>query len=269
MPLRTRGKPGNHHDQTPSAHLVTLPGTLRLSLCGPWKQHESGKLCRQEVLWDDITATGTTIENGGFESAIDKHPDHWEAAYYPPPIDWPRKMATPRSGEQVGVSWHNRMLSQNIPVESGKPVTLTLTLTLHARAATLPGFAPPKRLGNDTPAHRACARLKRGVNLGNCWEAPPRYRWGIRFTPEDIGRIAAEGFDHIRVPVAWHHYLKPGDDGGFAIDPQLLNEPHGKATTGLMNEVHDKALQFVRKTNPQRIVVITPTFRSAIFESQP
>ena len=33
--------------------------------------------------------------------------------------------------------------------------------------------------------------------------------WGVKFTTEDIDRIAAEGFDHIRVPVAWHFHLKP------------------------------------------------------------
>ena len=61
------------------------------------------------------------------------------------------------------------------------------------------------------------------MNLGNGWEAPPDNTWGVHFTTEDIDRIAAEGFDHIRVPVAWHFYLKP-DGHGMEIDPALLAE---------------------------------------------
>jgi endoglucanase len=89
---------------------------------------------------------------------------------------------------------------------------------LHARAATVPGFKKPRSLGQDTPAHVACARLKRGVNLGNHWEAPPG-GWGTRYDVNDIDLIAAEGFDHIRIPVAWHYHLEGG-----VIKPALLSE---------------------------------------------
>jgi endoglucanase len=61
------------------------------------------------------------------------------------------------------------------------------------------------------------------VNLGNCWDAPPPDSWGIRYTTEDIDRIAAEGFDHIRVPVAWTHNLK-SVDGGYEVDPAILTD---------------------------------------------
>jgi endoglucanase len=121
------------------------------------------------------------------------------------------------TGKHLAASWHNRPLSQTLQVKAGQKVTLTL----HAQAASPPDFTPPKRLTNDTPAHRATARLKRGVNLANCWEAPPPYSWGIRFTHADIDRIAAEGFDHIRIPVAWHFHLKPGNHG-LVISPTLL-----------------------------------------------
>jgi endoglucanase len=96
-------------------------------------------------------------------------------------------------------------LVQEIPVEKGR----TVRLRMLARAATPPGFRVPKNLGRDTPAHRACARLKRGVNLGNCWESSPGSPT-VDFTPADIDRIAREGFDHIRVPVSWQFWLKDG-----------------------------------------------------------
>ncbi|MCX6867494.1 MAG: cellulase family glycosylhydrolase, partial [Verrucomicrobia bacterium] len=122
---------------------------------------------------------------------------------------------------------------QTLQVKAGQVVTLKL----HAKAATPPGFTPPKRLGNDTPAHRAMAQLKRGVNLGNGWEAPPNNSWGVHFTTEDIDRIAAEGFDHIRVPVAWHFYLKPGTNG-LDISPSLLAELEPVLRRALDKKLH-------------------------------
>ncbi|RYD85572.1 MAG: glycoside hydrolase family 5 protein, partial [Sphingomonadales bacterium] len=129
--------------------------------------------------------------------------------------EWPLADAAPRAGKFLAASWQNRPLVQAVPVKKDREVTLTL----HARAATPPGFVEPKRLGSDTAAHRALAKIKRGVNLGNGWEAPPNNTWGARFTPEDIDRIADEGFDHIRVPVAWHYYL---GESGNEIDPALF-----------------------------------------------
>ena len=120
-----------------------------------------------------------------------------------------------------------------LKVKAGQNVTLKL----HAKAATLPGFVPPKRLGQDTPAHRALGEIKRGVNLGNCWDAPPPYSWGIRYTPDDIDRIAAEGFDHIRVPVAWHFNMKPGANG-LEIDPALLTDLEPVLRRALEKKLH-------------------------------
>ncbi|MGD7654770.1 MAG: glycoside hydrolase family 5 protein [Verrucomicrobiales bacterium] len=289
-------------------------GHIRLSLLGPWKPDGSGSLCRQEVLWDELTATGTTIRNGSFESQSADAPDHWQTQShsYPAPGAWPLDQREPLAGSHVAASWHNRMLHQDLPVTAGTPVTLTI----HARAATLPGFTAPKRLGNHTPAHRACVTLKRGVNLGNGWESPPGSQWGILFTPGDIDHIADEGFDHIRVPVAWHHYLQPGKNtidpellaglepvlrraldrnltilldwhhyDAFTADPashtgdfihgwqtiarhfadwpprlffELLNEPHDKATTAVMNTVHAQTIAAIRQSNPKRILLISP-----------
>ena len=137
------------------------------------------------------------------------------------------------AGKTVAATWHNRPLTQTLQVKAGQVVTLKL----HAKAATPPDFTPPKRLGNDTPAHRASARLKRGVNLGNGWEAPPDKSWGVHFTTADVDRIAAEGFDHIRVPVAWHYYLKPGSNG-MDISPTLLADLEPVLRRALDKKLH-------------------------------
>ncbi|RYD24602.1 MAG: hypothetical protein EOP87_25820, partial [Verrucomicrobiaceae bacterium] len=183
----------------------TADGTVDLVLNGPWEQETPGKSFRKEVLWDGISAEGTALANGGFEEGTVGIPDGWRLWYgdYPVADAWPRAGAVPMEGKGCAVAWQNRPLLQTLQLKAGQRVTLKL----HAKAVTLPGFVEPKRLGKDTPAHKAVASIKRGVNLGNCWEAPPPYSWGIHYTAEDIDRIADEGFDHIRVPVAWHHNL--------------------------------------------------------------
>lgn len=196
-------------------------GRVDLVLNGPWEEEKPGLMFRKEVLWDDLTATGTRLVNGSFESQKDGKPESWKPVFreYLAADTWPLAGAEPLHGKFLAATWQNRPLSQTLELKAGEKVTLKL----HAKAATLPGFVAPKRLGQDTPAHRAVATIKRGMNLGNCWDAPPPYTWGVRYTPEDIDRIAAEGFDHIRVPVAWTHHLKAGTSG-LEIDPALLTD---------------------------------------------
>lgn len=192
-------------------------GQVTLGLLGPWEADPSGTVLRKEVLWDNISATGTEITNGGFESQTADGPEAWKILFGAPlkPVAWPLD-GEPLEGKFLAAAWQNRPLGQSLTVKKDRPVTITL----HAHAATPPDFIAPKRLGQDTPAHRALAKIKRGVNLGNGWEAPPPYSWGVRFTPEDIDHIADGGFDHIRVPVAWHYHLKNGNE----IDPAFFAE---------------------------------------------
>ena len=45
----------------------TYDGPVELLFAGLWEQEKPGTIYRQEILWDDVTTTGTTISNGGFE----------------------------------------------------------------------------------------------------------------------------------------------------------------------------------------------------------
>lgn len=291
-------------------------GTVDLMLNGPWAADEGGQMPRQEILWDDIRAEGTEVVNGGFEAWEDNAPKGWTSPWKPylAPTEWPIAGPSTKEGKSVGASWINRPLVQNLVLKAGQKVTLRL----HARAATPPGFVAPVSPGNDTPAHKAAAAIKRGVNLGNGWEAPPPNGWGVKFTTEDIDRIANEGFDHIRVPVGWHFHLKE-KDGSYVIDPaflteiepvlrramerklhvmlnwhhfhdltqdpakhedrfirgwdsiarhfaswppalffELLNEPCDALTTEVANDIYQKTITSIRKSNPQRIIVASP-----------
>jgi endoglucanase len=291
-------------------------GTVDLVLNGPWVAEKDGVTPREEILWDEITAEGTELRNGGFEETAETTPASWKSPWAPyiAATEWPLAGAEAKAGKTVAATTSKRPLSQPLEVKAGRKVTIRL----HAKAALPPGITPPKRLGQDTPAHRALARLKRGVNLGNGWEAPPPNGWGVKFTTEDIDHIAAEGFDHIRVPVAWHFHLKP-KDGGMEIDPaflaeiepvlrralekklhvflnwhhfhdftndpaanldrfvagwetiadhfkswppglffELLNEPCDALTTEVANPIYQKTISAIRKTNPSRILVVSP-----------
>jgi len=195
-------------------------GTVELSLNGPWAAPENGAMPREEILWDNLSAEGTELRNGGFETRDGGRPAEWGSPWgsYPAADAWPLADSEALVGRHVAVTRCERPLVQTLNVKAGR----TVVLRVHAKAVAPPDFVVPKRLGQDTPAHRAMAAIKRGVNLGNGWEAPSPGSWGVRFTNEDIDHIAAEGFDHIRVPVAWHFHLKPTDDGRMRIDPALL-----------------------------------------------
>ena len=77
------------------------------------------------------------------------------------------------------------------------------------------GFREMRRIeGRSSPAHQAAKRFLRGANLANSLEAPPGQDWGGHYTPQDLRLIKNEGFDHVRIPVAWHHYTGPAPDSG-------------------------------------------------------
>ena len=291
--------------------------TVELALNGPWAAQENGAMPRQEILWDGLSAEGAELRNGGFEEISNGLPAGWQSPWapYPAADAWPLAKANPLAGTHLAASWCERPLTQSLQLTAGR----TVTLRLHAMAAAPPDFTPPKTLGPDTPAHRALAGLKRGMNLGNGWEHPPDSNWRLRFTTEDVDLIANEGFDHIRVPVAWHFHLKPKAGGGMAIDPallselepvlrraldrklhilldwhhfndltkdpaahtqrfiegweaiarhfqdwppglffELLNEPCDALTTEKANPIYQETIAAIRRTNPARILVVSP-----------
>lgn len=120
--------------------------------------------------------------------------------------------------------WQVREFHFRAPVgyngSSGNPAQLALNFGRRDRpqSVDVAGF----RLINlgqarpDGPSHPVLAGFRRGVNLGNILEyaeCPPS-----RQLPDtDFAAIRREGFDHVRIPVAWHHRNGPGPE--FTIDP--------------------------------------------------
>jgi endoglucanase len=194
-------------------------GTIELALLGPWAADKDGGIQRQEVLWDGLSADGTILTNSSYEQRDGDRPAHWSSPWapYPAPGDWPLTLKNPAEGKHFAATWHNRPLTQVLQVKKGK----TVNIRLKARAATPPSFVQPKVISKHSPAHRALSTLKRGVNFGNGWEADSS--WALKFTVADVDHVADEGFDHIRVPVAFHRHFQQ-TDSGMVLSPALLAE---------------------------------------------
>ena len=87
---------------------------------------------------------------------------------------------------------------------------LALLLLLALTATAQSNLPAMKRLtGRNTPAHLAAVGFMRGANIANYLEVPPGEGWVVPHTAADLKFIRAEGFDHIRLPVAWQHYTGP------------------------------------------------------------
>ena len=73
----------------------------------------------------------------------------------------------------------------------------------------------------DAKAHTPAAsfEMKRCVNMGNALEAPSGAPWGRLYSQEDYARIAAAGFDTVRIPVRWSDYTGPAPD--YRIHPDF------------------------------------------------
>jgi endoglucanase len=196
-----------HFAWTPASFRFTPAsnGTVSLTLRGPWEQSPGGPIYKQEVLWDACSAAGAKLTNGSFETVSGGLPNSWwrtygtDAAVDTGPVP-------PVEGTNCARVWHDGPLSCNLSVTGGVPVTLSF----FARAVFPAGFTDMTHVpGTSTPAHIAARKFMRGVNMGNCLEAPPGQDWGSHYTTNDFSNIRTQGFDHVRIPVGWNYYAGP------------------------------------------------------------
>ena len=89
---------------------------------------------------------------------------------------------------------------------------------------------------HHTPAYRAAKMFQRGVNLGDYLESSPRnFGRGVTVSAAEIAQIKREGFDHVRVPIGWHHYAGPAPD--FTLSPEIFNRVDFIVTNALANKL--------------------------------
>jgi endoglucanase len=295
-------------------------GTVTLTLMGPWEEASKGALYREEVLWDDIKADGAKLSGGGFESEPAGTNATWHKAGGA--IVDENRDAPAAEGSRYARTWHNQTLFAELHVASGRPVTIRL----QARAVRPTGLREMRRIeGRSSRGHVAAKHFLRGANLANSLEAPRGQDWGGHYSAQDLRLIKNEGFDHVRIPVAWHHYTGPGPayrikpeifsrvdelvDAGlgeklgvivnvhhfeeFTTNPQeqtarfeaiwtqladhyarspdglafeLLNEPKDAATTEVINPIFAETIRLIRRTNPNRTILLGPGKWNSISE---
>lgn len=201
-------------------------GTVTLTLMGPFEEASKGVIYRQEVLWDDVRAEGAALVDGSFESRTGDQPTGWQTGggtVVAQSTDTPAAQGT-----HYARTWHNQTLYTTFNVVGGQPVTIRLS----ARAVRIDDKGDMKRIaGRATPAHTAARHFLKGANLGNGLEAPPGQDWGGHYSPEDLRIMRAEGFDHVRIPVGWHHYTGPGPE--FRISPEIFARADELVNAGL------------------------------------
>ncbi len=126
-----------------------------------------------------------------------------------------------------------------------RPVLLGLLVSFYAVLAKAEpgtaGFTPenPPDLkpikSHQTPAYRAAARFQHGVNLGDYLEAWPRGSWNLTVAASEFAQMKKEGFDHVRVPIGWHHYAGPAPD--FTLSPDIFSKVDFCVTNALENKL--------------------------------
>jgi endoglucanase len=190
-------------------------GTVTLTLMGPWEEASKGVNYREEVLWDEIKAEGASISGGGFEASGRGPSAPWQSGGGT--IVRQTTDAPAVAGSHYARTWHNQTLFIRFDVTSGRAVTISL----FARAARPAGFREMRRIeGRSSAAHQAAKRFLRGANLANSLEAPPGQDWGGHYSASDLHLIKNEGFDHVRIPIAWNHYT--GSAPEFRIIPEFM-----------------------------------------------
>ena len=109
-------------------------------------------------------------------------------------------------------------------------------------AAEDPLFSPANPPGmkpisdHATPAYRAVKQFERGVNLGNYLEVPPGGGWaGVTVSASEFAAMRREGFDHVRVPIGWQHYVGPAPD--FLVETGIFQRVDFAVTNALPNHL--------------------------------
>jgi len=104
----------------------------------------------------------------------------------------------------------------------------------------------------QTPIHQLNDRLGKGMNMGNMFEGPEEGAWGNPFREEYFSKIAALGFDHVRIPIRWDTPARTGQSSPYTINPSFLQR---------IQEVVDLALK------EELMVIINMHHHDALFES--
>lgn len=204
-------------------------GIVALVLSAPYEENSDGVAFREENLWDKIEVTGAEIVNGGFEEVKGNQPAGWiskggVANSGPMP---------PLEGRYYARTSFNKTLETNFNVKKGSKIILTV------RARSLPSLVDNvmRRItSKTTPAHSSAKKFMRGVNLTRFLELSPKEIVNDPYIHTDFQMIKSEGFDHIRIPVAFHFYADPTNN--YALNPAVFSKLETLITNAFLNDLN-------------------------------
>lgn len=88
------------------------------------------------------------------------------------------------------------------------------------------------------PAFEMNQQLGRGINMGNCFEAPTETEWGNPWKPEYFKIISQLGFKHVRLPVRWETSERSLATAPYTINPLFLLRIQAVVDTALKYNLH-------------------------------
>lgn len=113
-------------------------------------------------------------------------------------------------------------------------VAAALSIQAQPDRETFKPSNPPQmeRLTNfDSPAWQEAKLFMRGANLGNYLESSPGHPWGVSVSASEFSIMKHEGFDSVRVPIGWHHYVGSAPD--YTLSPKIFSQVDFVVTNAL------------------------------------
>ncbi len=89
-----------------------------------------------------------------------------------------------------------------------------------------------------SPAFEMNARLGRGINMGNAFEAPTETAWSNPWQPDYFRRMAELGFDHVRIPIRWETAARSMAAPPYTIQASFMNRIKEVVDNALANKLH-------------------------------
>lgn len=105
------------------------------------------------------------------------------------------------------------------------------------------------------------ARLGRGINIGNTYEA--EQSWQSPFDPADLKRIADLGFTHVRLPIRWER-----GDRSLATSPYTITPAFLKVIQAAVDEALKQKLHIILNMHHHDALMANPAGEKARFLSQ-
>jgi endoglucanase len=81
-------------------------------------------------------------------------------------------------------------------------------------------------------------RLGRGINMGNCFEAPAETDWGNPWKPEYFRIMSNLGIKHVRIPIRWEPAARSSLAAPYTINQAFLTRIKQVVDTALKYKLH-------------------------------